>query len=258
MAYRFATERPDYSDLASGTVLRSAPGRPGFPARLAEELLLRVLAHLPEPVRAKGAALWDPCCGTGHLAAVLGLLHRSRLSSVAASDADPDAAGIAERNLALLSSGGLAQREAELRAAAGETGRSPLAERADAAGRLAAGLAERGGPLPWAVRTADAFLPEPPQVWEWAAGPAPIEVDAVITDVPYGGLSAWRGAVPGTGPEELPAALISALAPVLPDHAVIAVSARARKVALPSGVRAVERLRVGQRAAVLVRAGDLR
>jgi hypothetical protein len=53
------------------------------------------------------------------------------------------------------------------------------------------------------------------------------------------------------------AAVLRSLAGVLGGDAVLAVAARARRVPLPAGVPALERVRVGVRAAVLVRAGDL-
>lgn len=111
MAYRIATERADYRDLASGSVLRSAPGHPAFPVRLAQELFLRAASHLPE----KPLTLWDPCCGSGYLATVLGLLHRPRLQRVFATDIAPGAVSIASDNLALLTGAGLAARADELR-----------------------------------------------------------------------------------------------------------------------------------------------
>jgi 23S rRNA (guanine2535-N1)-methyltransferase len=40
VSYRIALDRHDTRDLASGHVLRSAPGYPAFPVRLAEEMLL--------------------------------------------------------------------------------------------------------------------------------------------------------------------------------------------------------------------------
>jgi len=40
MSYRMVPVRADHRDLASGFVLRSAPGHPAFPVRLAEELFL--------------------------------------------------------------------------------------------------------------------------------------------------------------------------------------------------------------------------
>lgn len=38
MTYRYAPRRGDDTDLAGGRVLRSAPGMPGFPVRLASEI----------------------------------------------------------------------------------------------------------------------------------------------------------------------------------------------------------------------------
>ncbi|MFC3998161.1 rRNA methyltransferase [Nocardiopsis sediminis] len=239
MAYRYATERADHSDLASGCVLRSAPGRPGFPVRLAGELFQRAAAHAGQgPI-----ALWDPCCGSGHLVTAVGLLHRDRLSRILATDTDDAAVGLAARNLDLLTSEGLAARERELRADAERFGRPSFLDRAAAARRLSGRLAAMGGDLPCAVRTGDAFAPEPPG-----------RVDVVLTDVPYGDLSHWSGRLPEGDPVS---ALLRSLAAVLPGGAVIAVTARTRKVPVPAGVAALERMRAGNRAAVLVRAGDL-
>ncbi len=102
MAYRIATEREDYSDLASGSVLRSAPGYPAFPVRLAQELFLRAATHRP----AAPLTLWDPCCGSGYLVTVIGLLHRPRLRRVIATDVQPQAVSLATENLALLTGRG--------------------------------------------------------------------------------------------------------------------------------------------------------
>ncbi len=241
MAYRYATERADHTDLASGNVLHSAPGHPGFPVRLASELFQRSLAHLDT----EQAGLWDPCCGSGHLVTVLALLHRDRVAHVHACDVDHDAVQIAARNLELLSAHGMAQRERELRGRAVEFDRAAFADRADATLRLAERLRELGGDVPRSVCEHDAFAPSPPQR----------PVDVVLTDVPYGDLAHWSGARPAGG--EVPA-LMRAHAAVLPRWAVLAVTARTRRIDLPEGTRPLERVRVGNRAAALVRAGDVR
>lgn len=57
MPYRPATARSDHRDLASGFVLRSAPGYPAFPVRLAQELFLRAAAYLPVRVGHRAAFL---------------------------------------------------------------------------------------------------------------------------------------------------------------------------------------------------------
>ncbi|WP_017578957.1 rRNA methyltransferase [Nocardiopsis valliformis] len=239
MSYRYATERTDHSALASGQVLRSAPGYPGFPVRLASELLQRAMVH----VEGAQVRLWDPCCGSGYLVAVLGLLHRDRLTHVRATDVDEDAVGIAARNLELLTAEGLAERERELRRSALDFGRVAFVERAESARDLAAGLAAMGGDLPHESAVADVFgLTEP------------VDADLVITDVPYGEMTHWEGGVPEGDPIR---GLLAAMGRVLPPHAVVVVTARTRRIPLPEGVRALERVKIGNRSAALVRAREL-
>lgn len=239
MSYRYATERTDHSALASGQVLRSAPGYPGFPVRLASELLQRAMVHV-EGARVR---LWDPCCGSGYLVAVLGLLHRDRLTHVRATDVDEDAVGIAARNLELLTARGLAERERELRRSARDFGRVAFVERAESARDLAAGLAATGGDLPHESGVADVFgLTEP------------VDADLVITDVPYGEMTRWEGGVPESDPIR---GLLAAMGRVLPPRAVVVVTARTRRVPLPEGVRALERVKIGNRSAALVRVREL-
>ncbi|MGW9556358.1 rRNA methyltransferase [Nocardiopsis sp. NPDC055551] len=238
MSYRYATERTDHSALASGQVLRSAPGFPGFPVRLASELLQRAMVHLGH----ERARLWDPCCGSGYLVTVLGLLHRDLLVHVRASDVDPDAVAIAARNLELLTAEGMAERERELRRSALDFGRVAYVERAEAARDLAAGLAVTGGDLPHESAVADVFtLTEP------------VDADLVVTDVPYGEMTRWEGDIP----QDPVHGLLSSMGRVLPERSVVVLTARTRRVRLPEGVRALERVKVGNRSAVLVRARDL-
>lgn len=239
MTYRYAVDRADGSVLASGHVLRSAPGFPGFPVRLASELFQRAAVHVGDT----RVRLWDPCCGSGYLAAVLGLLHRERIASVRATDVDPDAVELAGRNLRLLTAEGLAEREEELRRSARDFGRPAFVERARDARALARGLARDGGDLPHEAAVADVF-----------SAVEPVAADLVVTDVPYGEMTRWSGAVPEADPV---GGLLAALGRVLPPGAVIVVAARARRIALPEGVRALERVKVGVRSAVLVRARDV-
>ena len=188
------------------------------------------------------ARLWDPCCGSGYLVTVLGLLHRDLLTHVRASDVDPDAVAIAARNLELLTAEGLAERERELRRSALDFGRVAYVERAEAARDLAAGLAATGGDLPHESAVADVFtLTEP------------VDADLVVTDVPYGEMTRWEGDIP----QDPVHGLLSSMGRVLPERSVVVVTARTRRVQLPEGVRALERVKVGNRSAVLVRARDI-
>ena len=93
--YRFATDDRSYADLGSGRVLRSRPGQPAFPVRLAREMFEQALAL--RPAGAAPPILYDPCCGAGHLLASVGLLYADRLTAVIGSDVDAGGAGAGAR-----------------------------------------------------------------------------------------------------------------------------------------------------------------
>lgn len=244
MGYRYVVDRADYTDLASGSVLHSAPGFPAFPVRLASEVFQRALA-----LRGGGspASVWDPCCGSGYLATVLGLCHRRRIGALLATDIAPDALDLAGRNLALLDPDALEARAADLAERAERLGKPAYLEAARAARRLGRGLAGDGGALPARTARANAF-----DRGELAAAVAGHRPDVVVTDVPYGERTDWLGAPDGAAVPEM----LAAVASVLPAHAVLAVTARGRKVPL-GHVRAEESFRVGTRAVALLRASRI-
>ena len=110
MPYLFVTEPRDYSDLASGKVLRSQPGYPAFPIRLASEIFQRCLARRAASQLTAPCVVYDPCCGAGYLLSVIALLHGEAIQTVIASDIDAQAVSLAERNLDLLNELGLITR----------------------------------------------------------------------------------------------------------------------------------------------------
>ncbi|MDH6112124.1 SAM-dependent methyltransferase [Kitasatospora sp. MAP12-15] len=245
MGYRHVIVKADYADLASGAVLRSAPGFPAFPVRLTSEIFQRALALRGGD---SPAVVWDPCCGSGYLLSVIGLLHRRAVSSVLASDLSAEALGLARENLSLLDPAALEARAKVLEEQAERFAKPSYLESADAARRLARTLTDDGGPLPAAVHRADAF-----DRGELAAAVAGAAPDIVVTDVPYGEQTEWLGAEGEAGVPEM----LAAVASVLPGHAVLAVTVRGRKVPL-GGVRPKESFKIGTRAVALLTADQLR
>ncbi|MBC3194775.1 rRNA methyltransferase [Pseudonocardia sp. C8] len=268
MQYRHA---PDGHFAALDAVLVSAPGRPTLPVRLTVELLGRARARLGSPAT---VAVWDPCCGAGVTLTVLGLLCPG-ITALAGTDADPDPLGLARRNLALLGPGGPAARAAELEAMAARHGKESYA----GAARAVRALDPLSRPE-WTVEAADAL--DPAATRAALGGVAP---DVVLADLPHGRQTTWArsdasddgagptdpaagdgGPTPGAahpatdGPAgALPpeAAFLTAVGAVLAPEAVVVAVGRGRSVPLPEGVRALERVRAGHRAAALVRARDL-
>lgn len=268
MQYRHA---PAANHATLDAVLASAPGRPTLPVRLTLELFGRARTHL-EP--AATVAVWDPCCGAGVSLAVLGLLGPG-VAAVAGTDADPEPLDLARRNLALLTPCGLAARASELDDLAVRHGKDSYA----AAAAAARDLRPRSSPQ-ILVGAADAREPVSTR-----AVLGDIEPDIVLADLPHGRQTSWSGrsaidgppatgsdragaldphgpgaaeattaGEPGTIPE---VAFLRAVAQVLAPRAVVVAVGRGRSVPLPPGGRALERIRAGHRAAVLLRAGDL-
>ncbi|MFI6920033.1 rRNA methyltransferase [Nonomuraea spiralis] len=241
MSYRHVLTKGDYSDLASGSVLRSAPGFPAFPVRLASEIFLRALALRGGDAP---AVVWDPCCGSGHLLSVVGLLHRRLIASLVASDISANALDLAAANLLLLDPDALEARARVLEERAERFDKPSYLEAAGAARRLGGGLAAAGGSLPSLVRRADVFDRD-----ELAAVTAATTPDIVITDVPYGEQTNWLG---GHGEAGVPE-MLGNVASVLPGEAVLAVTARGRKVPLGAGPRPRKEFRIGTRSVALLK-----
>ena len=245
MTYRYATDRIDYSAFASGHVIASAPGRTGFPARLATELFQRAAAHLDRRQVASPWSVLDPCCGAGQLLSTVGLLHSDRIRSLAAIDIDPNAVRLAARNLELFGPGGINRREAELRAAALDAERPGLLAAADAAARLAATVAETktsGLPL---TATAVADATDPAALG--AVVPAG-SIDLVIADVPHGNWSDWATNASGATTEMAPLdALLQAVRPLLAPGAVVAIASDKGQRPGDVGYRRLEWWQIGRR-----------
>jgi 23S rRNA (guanine2535-N1)-methyltransferase len=230
--YRYARAQ-DYADYASGSVLRSAPGHPGFPVRLAWELFGRAT----ELVGTESVVLWDPACGSGQLLTTVALGHRDRIAMVLGSDADPAVLPLAEQNLSLLTRAGLDRRRAELAALAEQYGKESHRLAVAAADRLAA-RAEPFGDMVAAVHRADLLDRD-----SLAAVSPHVPVDVVLTDLPYGSQTTMLGT-----PDPLAAVdqVVENLAAVLRPGAVVVLVTNGRKLP-PTTRRPVSTLRVGTR-----------
>ena len=176
MEYRYCEDR-NWEDFSSGRVLRGVHGAPNFPVRLGCELYRRALSHCE---RKQGIRLYDCCCGGGYLLTVLGLLNQETISQIYASDIDEGVLETAEKNLSLLSRKGMEARKQELLQLSTLYGKPSHALAVESAERLSSLLTKE---IPCTVFAADAGSPLEPED----------EIDILITDVPYGELTAWGG-----------------------------------------------------------------
>jgi 23S rRNA G2445 N2-methylase RlmL len=238
MPYQFAIERPDYSDLASGKVFYSFAGHPAFPVRLASEILQRCLALRRRAGLNAPAVLYDPCCGTAYLLAVLAYLHPENLRKVIASDFDEQAVGLAQRNLELLTPSGMERRLNEIQAMIGLYGKASHQEALHSAQILQARVAA----LPaFALQTFQANALDGAALAQNLPGQP---VDMVVTDVPYGQHSQWQGQSPDANPLQ---SLLSALSGVLAPGGVVAIASDKQQKVPRDGYRRVDHFQVGKR-----------
>ena len=186
LEYRYASDE-SREHFASGRVLYNAKGAAPFPVRLADEMAQRCFALLEERGHPGPYAVYDPCCGSGYLLAVIGLLHGRRIRAVLASDIDETMLGTARRNLSLLTEAGMRERTEQLRELYARFGKPSHRDALESAAILeeyrARGLIESIEVFP-----ADITNGAPRPVRSGGFGP----VDIVIADLPYGQLTGWR------------------------------------------------------------------
>lgn len=245
MPYQFATQDEDYTDFTGGRVLYSLPGLPAFPVRLASEIFFRARALLRLPPQ-KRLTIYDPTCGGAYHLTALGLLHGEGIDAIFASDVDQRALELARRNLGLLSPEGLRCREQEIRRMLEQFGKPSHAEALQSAAALRERMAEGErvrSPIRTRVFEANALDPE--AVQNALAGEA---VHLVLSDVPYGQLSAWKlpgGGAPG---DHNPAwCLLDALLPALPGNSIVAIAADKSQKIAHERYRRIERFQIGKR-----------
>ena len=240
MPYRFATELRSYADLGSGRVVRSRPGQPAFPVRLAREMFEQARAlhgatGTEGPAGDNRVVLYDPCCGAGHLLTTLGLLYAAEVSAVIGSDVDDAALSLARENLRLLTAGGLQARIDELARLYQQHGNPAHKEALASARSLAAAQVVT---LPVQLFRAD--VRDPGGLRDGLGSHQP---QIVVADAPYGRLSSWSTGGGGNPLE----AMLDALAQVLSPAAVVAIAtSKELKLAHPR-FRRTRQLKLGQR-----------
>lgn len=244
MPYRFATQDQDYSDYSAGRVLYSQPGAPAFPLRLASEVIQRARSMLGVDQSAGGRrlAVFDPTCGGAYHLAALGFRHGEWIESITASDIDPGALVLAQRNLGLLSASGIERRIEEIQAMSSEFGKPSHQDALRSAYQLRQRLQQFGREI--STRT---FLADALDSSALAQGVSGTPIDLVFSDVPYGKLSAWRPEDGNTEVTQPLQRMLAALLPLLSVNSLVAIAADKQQKVSGTGYRRAARFGIGKR-----------
>jgi tRNA G10 N-methylase Trm11 len=154
-------------------LLQDRPGRPVLYPRIADEAFLRAVKYNATPEQYN---LYDPFCGIGGALTSPAVLHRQRIAGVFGSDTDTQSLAIAGGNLNLCSVSGLDAAHGTLDAAKVNVFQGMLAH--------------YGCQTPLPARLFVHSMPSPVP----ADAIAPETIDMVITDPPYGHMTAFQGA----------------------------------------------------------------
>lgn len=248
MTFRFATQRENYGDYASGQVFHNLPGHPALTVRLASEvfqrcLQLRRIRGLDAPVR-----LYDPCCGGAYHLAVLAYLHWEHILDVKVSDIDDQALAIARRNLALLTLAGLEERMTQIEALQHlykkESHLQALRSAEHLKTKLLQHLATRALPV-------DIFQADALRAGEIQAQLGAYRPDLVISDIPYGMRSHWQ--LPEGKPQAEPVwLLLENLRDALGEGAVVAIAADKQQKIAHAAYQQLGRFKLGKRQVVMM------
>jgi 23S rRNA (guanine2535-N1)-methyltransferase len=242
MTYKFVTENQDYKNYASGRVIYTLPGLPAFPVRLASEIFLRAQKHLSGQFpMLQRLTLADPTCGSAYHLTTLGLLHGQAIGTIIASDVDELAVTLARRNLGLLSSEGLDRREREIHEMLEKFGKESHAEALESIAIFRQHI-QAAPPIHTRVFQANTLDRE--TLKKELSGET---IHLVISDIPYGQLSAWH--VPDSADLSQPPLwhMLAALRPVLATGAIVAIAADKSQKISHEGYRRIERFKVGKR-----------
>jgi hypothetical protein len=225
-------------------------GQPAFPIRLASDILQRCMGFHRVAGRTGPYVLYDPLCGGAYMLATLSYLHWVDVAQILASDVDPQALSLAERNLGLLTVAGIERRMAEIEDMIEAFGKDSHRAALKSAERLEERLLDLLADHPIPARTFQANALDGP---EMSCGLAGVVADIVMTDVPYGRDSDWRMSSRfSTGKSPL-WEMLKALSAVVSPETVVAIVADKGQRIDHDGYLRIERFRLGKRQVALLK-----
>lgn len=225
-------DNDNFEDYSSGRVIYHRTGMTNFPVRLAGEVFCRCLEYIK---RKNEITLYDPCCGSGYMVTVLGLMNIKTIKAIFASDISEDAINLTNKNLTLLSEDGLYKRKKQIEQMISQFKKPTYFESLKSVNKFISMFNEANSYIAVNAFTADILASKALINKDFIA-------DVVITDVPYGNLVTWSDN--SADPVNI---LLEKLLPVLSDNSVVAVITDKYQKVNHERYKKMERFKVGKR-----------
>lgn len=232
----------NYEDYSSGRVLYSNPGAVAFPVRLVDEVFQRGASYLIQKGVLPPYSVYDPCCGGGYSATVLGYLHGDQIRAIYASDISPQALSLAKKNLSLLSCHGLKARMRELEGLICEFGKQSHKDAFQSAVRLQSRLESFHHTINSQCFCFD-ILGDKEFSCELES------INLVIVDVPYGKGAHWQVEDGCINPSQ---GLLDKLKQILTNRSIVILATNKEEKILHSGYRKLAKLKIGKRCILIL------
>lgn len=238
----------NYEDFACGKVIYHKPGMTNYPVRLAQEIYKRALSYKEEK---DNICVYDPCCGSGYILTVLGLLNGDSIGKLIGSDIRLEAIELSEKNLALLTSEGLEIRRTQLKELFKEYGKLSHKEAIESTYVFEKLIATQKVKPEVSVFEGD-ILKDNTLVAKDENDKRNFKADIVIVDVPYGELVGWSETL-----ESPIDKMLDELLPVLKPDSIIAISSdKKQKITNPKYKR-LEKNVIGKRKFEILKINEL-
>jgi len=231
MEYKYCSN-DNFEDFACGRVIYNKAGMPNFPVRLSQEIFGRCLSYLKNK---KGICIYDPCCGSGYMLTVLGLLNMDSINKIIGSDIDIEAVTMAKQNLSLLTEEGMKTRIQQLEDLYGRFHKASHEAAIQSANHIMNMLREHTGKPTTFVFQADVLSVD-------ALKERTFNADIVMTDVPYGNLASWQGSE-----DDIMGMLLENLIPVLKPDSVVAICSDKKQKIKNDKYQRLEKHQIGKR-----------
>jgi SAM-dependent methyltransferase len=234
MNYKYL-KKDNYEDFSSGRFFYHKPNYSNYPVRLAGELFCRCLEYID---KTDEIVLYDPCCGSGYMLTVLGYLFNDKIKAIYASDISVEAIELAEKNLSLLWNTGIEGRKNELRDLYEKYARKPHKDALGSLDKLRENIRRE---IEVSCYIEDILNKNKSIKSGFIA-------DIVMTDVPYGSLSAWSD-----HEGEQINTLLETLKPVITQSSIISISHNKSQKLIHNSFKKMEVLKIGRRVIELVK-----